>query len=62
MIGTLHNVDFSDKNVLLVWLEGGDHLEKMVEELKRVNDKIGSLQLEQIDRLKLGKHKLKPSA
>lgn len=58
MIGTLHNVDFSDKNVLFVWLEGGDHLEKMVEELKRVNDKIGSLQLEQIDRLKLGKHKL----
>lgn len=62
MIGTLHNVDFSNKNVLLVWLEGGDHLEKMVEELKRVNDKIGSLQLEQIDRLKLGKHKFKPLA
>lgn len=61
MIGTFHNVDFSDKNVLLVWLEGGKHLEKIVEELKKVNDKIGSLQLEQIDRLKLGKHSLEVS-
>lgn len=55
MVATLHNVDYSEKNVLLVWLEGGENLEKMVEELKRVNNKIGSLQLEQIDRLKLGK-------
>jgi len=51
-----NDVDVTGKSVLLIWVEGGEKLQETVTELKKNYDKIGNLQLEQIDRLKLANH------
>lgn len=50
---TLLSNEIVGRNILVVWVNGGEKLEGWFNELKKTHK--GNVQLEQIDRLKLGK-------